>query len=420
MTNQNKLSIRPIIVYPEESGTLLAPAFRAMGINPIGIFSATGNTDHINHQDYDRIIVDKGDYNSLITQLPPDPLFCVLPGSERGVMRADQLNASLQLPANNYQLSMARRNKILMAREAERAGLLVPIQTAVQSLHELSQLITAKTNWPVILKPASSMGSEGVSLCKNADELTHEFMRGVNTTNRLGEKNQEFVVQQYLQGTEYAIDTISYAGTHKITAMWQYRKSGRDIIGIVPFTSKHLIAAQGTVQTSLMNYTYRLLDSLGVAYGPAHTELVLEDNHIQLMEIGARLHGGIAAMQMSKLGTGHSQVDICVNAFTNPVQFVENSPTPYTLLTHCCIALLIPPQKELYFNESIYDVIKNLPSVRSIKMNNTATQPLGDIAGLIQLSHTNHHQLESDLETIRMLEKKGLYITKKKASITQQ
>jgi len=34
--------------------------------------------------------------------------------------------------------------------------------------------------------------------------------------------NDSAVVQEYLQGTEYVVDTISRNGEHKLVALWAY------------------------------------------------------------------------------------------------------------------------------------------------------------------------------------------------------
>lgn len=31
-------------------------------------------------------------------------------------------------------------------------------------------------------------------------------------------------VQEYLQGTEYVVDSVSYDGEHRVTAFWKYDK----------------------------------------------------------------------------------------------------------------------------------------------------------------------------------------------------
>lgn len=42
--------------------------------------------------------------------------------------------------------------------------------------------------------------------------------------NGLGNVNQGALVMEYLDGTEYAIDTVSRDGVHRVCAIWEYDK----------------------------------------------------------------------------------------------------------------------------------------------------------------------------------------------------
>lgn len=398
-----------VIVYPEESGTLLAPAFLKHNIECLCITRQQTLTCEINRKDYHAIIPNKGELSTLLATLKEYPLLCVLPGSERGVPVADQISAKLNLLSNAHQHAEARCNKSIMAKTAHDAGLKVPTQTPVESETQLNALISNGLDWPVILKPATSMGSEDVNLCANAEELHHAFKSVLNTENRLGRKNRQCIVQEYLKGTEYAIDTVSYAGSHHVTAIWRYHKSSDQIIGIVPFNSKQLLNENGPIQQLLLSYTYQLLDALGIQYGPAHAELVIENNIVQLMEIGARLHGGTPAMQMSDACSGQSQVDLCATAYANPKIFLKKQSTLYKLFTHGEIVLLIAPHDGLRINAACVETISALPSVESIDVDTTTTHSQGQIVGLIRLKHVSRHTMASVLKSIRDMEASDLY-----------
>lgn len=43
-------------------------------------------------------------------------------------------------------------------------------------------------------------------------------------TNKLGVVNKGALVQEYLDGEEYAVDIVSRNGVHRVCAIWEYDK----------------------------------------------------------------------------------------------------------------------------------------------------------------------------------------------------
>ncbi|CAN0568388.1 unnamed protein product, partial [Laminaria digitata] len=42
--------------------------------------------------------------------------------------------------------------------------------------------------------------------------------------NGIGGVNEGALVQEYLDGTEYVVDTVSRGGVHRLCAIWEYDK----------------------------------------------------------------------------------------------------------------------------------------------------------------------------------------------------
>ena len=60
--------------------------------------------------------------------------------------------------------------------------------------------------------------------------------------NSLGCVNEGVLVQEYLQGTEYVVDSVSRDGVHKVTAIWEYDKRSVNDANFVYFGMKMLPA----------------------------------------------------------------------------------------------------------------------------------------------------------------------------------
>jgi hypothetical protein len=404
MTLSAKITESAVVVFPEESGLLLAPAFNAQGIQTIEIPSQPG--DPSGHYHFQTALA------QLDAERVNERLICIIPGSERGVPLADQLAAHYRVFANDPEHKIARYSKSALATLASKARLKVPWQCAIDTQQDLLAL-ESNQDWPLILKPDASMGSEGVTRCDSFADLQQNFAALHRQTNRLGRDNQRCLVQTYLKGTEYAIDTVSHKGQHRVQAIWQYVKSNPRILGSAPFTSKKLLPARGEIQSALTRYTEQLLDASGIRYGPAHTELVIETPNLitpTLMEMGARMHGGQAAMQLSEWCIGHSQVNACVAAYTAPERFLTRYSETYTLQQHGEIVLLICPEMSLSVSRASAETLRSLASVRYQDIDFTPSSKANQIVGMLILAHQDEAQIEHDVNQIRSLEQTKLYL----------
>ncbi len=66
-----------------------------------------------------------------------------------------------------------------------------------------------------VVKPVEGAGSDGVSICDSADEVRAAFARLEGTKNVLGITCYQVLLQEYLKGDEYVVDTVSRNGVHK-------------------------------------------------------------------------------------------------------------------------------------------------------------------------------------------------------------
>jgi predicted ATP-grasp superfamily ATP-dependent carboligase len=111
------------------------------------------------------------------------------------------------------------------------------------------------------VKPVESAGSDDVSLCKSMEEVKSAFGNIQGKINSLGLENTATLVQEYLEGAEYVVDTVSRDGTHKVVAVWEYDK--REMNG-APFVYYGVLlrAASGDIITSIVNYVLKVLGTV--------------------------------------------------------------------------------------------------------------------------------------------------------------
>jgi hypothetical protein len=237
------------------------------------------------------ILEDDSDLVTLLAGLKQYQIKALLPGCESGVILADKLLQYLELPKNDFSLLMARRNKYLMIEAIKKRGLSHIEQCKSDKLNDILEWYAKKKRERVVLKPLSSASSDGVFYCNNPDELTSAFAAIINTKDVFGDSNKEVLVQEFIPGDEYIINTVSCDGIHHIVDVWKGVSNNTSLVSNDIYAE--LVHATSDAHASLARYVKNVLDALGIVNGAAHSEVRLTPNGPCLIEVGARLSGKV-------------------------------------------------------------------------------------------------------------------------------
>jgi len=318
-----------LIVSGYSSGRFLAPMFRGKGYHCIHITSTSEFNNPVLNKHYirtdylDNIVIDsENDYDNLLKKLEKYNVMLVIAGSEPGVLLADKLSEFFNTPRNTYSLSAARRDKYLMHEALKKNGVLCAKQIHTQHVNaalNFRDLIKADR---IVVKPLSSSSSDNVFYCHSENEIRNSFEIILNKKNILDELNDNVLVQEYLNGKQYIVNTVSSEGNHFITDVWEEVSANDNI----PSNDIHanMVKRNTEIYSVLANYTYEVLNSLGIRYGAAHSEIRITKNGPCLVEIGARLPGNVDFSIMDYI-VGFSQVSLLHYALLHPALFKKIS-----------------------------------------------------------------------------------------------
>ena len=253
----------------------------------------------------------------------PFEIVGAISGSELGIEVTDFITEALGIPTNGTELTNARRDKYQMGECVRRHGVRATKQARVLSWPEVQTFLTDLRPNPfkVIIKPIRSSGSDHVYLCTSEDELRARFDEILGQKNQLGFVNDAVVVQEFLDGKEYVVDSVSRRGQHKIVALWEYDKRVFGGVNFVYF-GMGSVSGQSEVGRALADYTFQVLDALNIREGAGHGEVIITRDGPCLVEIGARCHGCEGTfMPLSDRCWGYNQVGAVVSATVSQEEF---------------------------------------------------------------------------------------------------
>lgn len=401
-----------VIVDSFSSGAHYAPIFSGMGFPCVHINS---NNRIFKNKDYGKKfyidhVLFENNMDKILKKFKPYRVKAVIAGSEIGVNLADLIASHFDVLKNDWHTTQNRRNKFLMIHALENKNIPCPKQYCSNDLNELINWYKKSGLNKVILKPILSTSSDGVIICTNVHEIKNAFQKEFNKINCIGFLNEALVMQEYLEGPEYIVNTVSCQGQHFVTDVWRGFGGIENTISSDKYAQ--MVMKNSDEYTVLKKYAEQTLDAIGILNGPAHAEIKYTKSGPKLIEIASRL-AGLFDFSVIQKCQGYSQLSVSVETYLDPELFAERTAIYERL-----------PQKKLmrfvYFNSDISGLIKKPPplkkflkldSVESLQFLlkkgdylNITSKTIGR-PGFASLLSSNLENLERDYFMLRNLEK---------------
>lgn len=402
-----------VIVDPYSSGALFPAAFAERGVEVVAVLSAEkppeAYASSYRPQDFRTKIVYDGDLEKVAAEVRALNPRCVVAGCESGVELAERL-APMVLPdrCNVPELAGARRDKWEMATAVAAAGLAVIPQVCTAEIDEVREWLDRENlhGHDLVIKPPKSASTDGVVKVPGGVGWAEVFTRGLGRINQFGEVDDRLLVQKFLTGTEYVVDTFSHAGRHSVVDMCRYGKIDNGPHMAV-YDTMRWVPPDDPAAPELIDYARKVVDAVGMRFGSAHIEIMMTEDGPVLIELGARPHGG-GQPRFNRIATGDSQIDRTVRSLTG-----GDVPDGYRLIRHQMCVFHIARATGTVRNVAILDAVKDLPSHEFSVQNLSdgdhvrATRSLVDSLdfGFVILSHPDAEQIARDYRVIRALER---------------
>ncbi|OIJ93030.1 hypothetical protein BIV25_26035 [Streptomyces sp. MUSC 14] len=339
----------------------------------------------------------------------------VVAGTESGVLLADRLNELLRLPGNRPESADARRDKPAMARALRAAGLAAAEDVSVSDPDEGVAWFAGRPGGRVVVKPPSSAGSDNVWVCGTAAEVAAACRTVLDAPNFFGEPNGVALVQDYLDGEEYLVNSVSRDGDHRVVEVWRsVRLPGPDGACLYDFQEPLSYDAPGVA--AVVSYVRQVLDALGVRNGAGHSELRVTAAGPVLLETGARLCGGVLP-DVSLKYAGMSQVRLLTLSLLDPAGFAAFEESAVRWSKAVRWVSLISDRAGGAASDTWREKLRRLETfdglVSRVSAGGTVarTVDLATSPGFVYLAADSARAVREDYERLRSLEPNGFYLS---------
>jgi biotin carboxylase len=401
------------IVDGYSTGNCYAPLLRGYGYKCIHISSSSSLEKYYLKTFCENDYIDRIQWNegqSAENQLKKYSIIAFICGSEPGVVLTEKLNQQFQTCLSNPQFDFnIRQNKYRMGEELKRRGCPSMLQFQLEELGQFSKILDSKeVKFPLVIKPTFGAGTYGVKICENREESLSHIGSIFDRSNFFGYADRSVLIQEYLRGQEYCVNTVSKDGRHFVSEILKVNKNQNH--GYFLYDFSQTVHSSNHEYEKLVAYNDNVLNCLNFKNGACHNEIMLTDRGPILIESNGRITGGIDPTAYVA-AHGHYQGSMHVESVLSPETFKEKS---YKLLPRTLRVVFLTSNilGEIKNDPDIAE-IENLPSFHSARIATKGdflqkTKDFLSSPGYINLVHHDESFLQKDYETIRSLES-GIY-----------
>ncbi len=201
------------------------------------------------------------------------------------VATAASLREHMRLAGMNESTARHFRDKLAMRTRARQMGIQVPEFVGIFNYDALREFM-GRVAPPWVLKPRFSAGSIGIQKLYESEALWR-------TLDRLGDGQSNYVLEQFLPGDVYHVDSVIWEGDPQFAIASKYGAPPLAITqGGGTFITRTLDRRSAEHQT-LLQANREVLTALGHQNGVAHTEFIRAhaDGRFYFLETAARVAG---------------------------------------------------------------------------------------------------------------------------------
>lgn len=371
-----------IIVDPFSTGALYAQKFHQLGYSCYAVCSNDAlNKDYFKYNNTFFINPNIDSIEKCQNSMNAHNVLAVIIGSETAVIAGEKLAEYFKVMGNSPMTSQRRRDKFIMQDALKKAGL-KHIQS--QLIDEKSQDIFDAPNG-YILKPVNSAGSDGVVFLADKKQV-FDAIQNIDwqAKNSLGETNTQYILQSFESGDEFVVDMLVQNNNIFVASLCIYQKAPHNNSRFV-YENMQMLAISDPKYQQIIAYAKQCIDALDVRFGAVHMEILATQDkgcyiHPVMIEMGARLHGGVAPTIFEKCYTP-DLLNLSVNAYLNKdlTSLYQQANPPYhsQLIAQAKVVFLINQKANKTLNGSMFlQKAQSLTSHYQTKIINQTNMPL--------------------------------------------
>ena len=239
----------------------------------------------------------------------------VIATTELTIAIAAYVAQALGTPGLPYDISLVITNKY-RNREACK-GLQLLHQPKFAEIKDVSELNCNKIGFPIIVKPTSNGGKQGITVVRNQSELYEAYDYAKDKSGK-----NPVIIEEFLDGgKEYSVESLSCKGKHYIIQVTEKISSGPP--HCVELGHRQPAELTEIIRSEVEEAVSEGLEAIGVDNTTCHTEIKIIDDKVYLIEFNARPGGDHIAWPLTSLSTGFEYIKSAIKVALGTFEGVD-------------------------------------------------------------------------------------------------
>ncbi|MEK4099974.1 ATP-grasp domain-containing protein [Bacillus sp. FSL E2-0195] len=260
-------------------------------------------------------------YETINNNLEVDKIQGITTTSEFYLEIVSELAHKYSLPRNSVQAIRNCRNKLETRKCLKEGKVRQPKFEEVTSISDINKSLNI-IGLPCIVKPVDDSGSNGVRFCKTVAEVKEQTLEILSwKKNSRGQATaQTVLLEEFIDAPEYSVEIFSFEGKGICVGITE-----KKLIGFPHFVEhQHVFPAKLPIDVTrkIQNTVEDALKAVGITNGPTHTEVKLTPQGCAIIEINARLAGGMIP-KLIQISTGIDMLEyqllLAVGKYKEPI-----------------------------------------------------------------------------------------------------
>lgn len=358
-------------------------------------------------EDFPDIILADESYEKTFEMIKALDPVSIIPGSDLGIVWATKMSYELGLPTNKPEILEKMISKKCMQEALKCANLRHIRSKAISTFEEAKEFASEVGPSKVVIKPSIGRASIGVCICQNDDEIRDAINRDKGVVEHEGAG--EMIIQEYIDGEEYVLDSVSCKGLNRITAGYKNKKIPTEGGAAI---YDYLISVDDSDSSfkEIMEYHKKVIPAIGIEYGAIHAEYMVDENGPVLMEVNCRPNGGFQLYSLEDATWGENHAGASLEAYVNPDEFMKKYDKKFNMKNYYARKDLIVPEECFVVKNNIETVFSDLESFNcAVAFGEDRVYPktidLSTAGGIIHLINANKDKLIEDVEAVKKMER---------------
>lgn len=201
------------------------------------------------------------------------------------VEMAATLREHLRVPGMGDTTARYFRDKLAMRVRAKDLGMLVPQFIHLLNYDQIREFID-QVPGPWVIKPRSQASAIGIEKIETPDQLWQ-------TVESLGDQQSFNLLEQFVPGDIYHVDSIVFEGQVRFAALHKYKQPPMEVAHGGGIFASCTLPRSAPERPILRSLNEKVITQFGLLHGVSHTEFIrgADDREFYFLETAARVGG---------------------------------------------------------------------------------------------------------------------------------